>query len=264
MKIYHSFWEGGYKVIDENLYNMHKLSVLTALKNYGNITLITTKKGKEIFGDLPYTNIELFEKEIPIGYRRVWSLSKLFAYQQICKKNEPFLHIDYDVFLFKKFSDETLKGGIICQSIEDKGWIETSYRLNEFNSQCKNKYLYKLHKDVDFAYNVGVFGGSDIQSINFYVDEALKLLFDKENKHWWINYNVDNWWVYAVILEQFYLAVCLKHLNVEQPTLIFPKDYLIGDEQFSKKIGYTHLMGQKNVAETLLKVKNKIKQYESI
>ena len=51
MKIYHSYWEYGWNSFDERLYNMHRLSVLCALKNYGNITLITTEKGKKILGD---------------------------------------------------------------------------------------------------------------------------------------------------------------------------------------------------------------------
>lgn len=124
MKIYHSFWDLGYKNLDSNLYAMHKLSVLTALKNYGNITLITTPKGKEFLKDIPYTNIELFEEEIPSNFSRVWTMSKLFAFKQIANKNEPFLHIDYDVFLFKKLPEYFINGQIVCQNIEDQNWLD--------------------------------------------------------------------------------------------------------------------------------------------
>jgi hypothetical protein len=259
MKIYHSFWEGGYTTIDASLYNMHKLSVLTALKNYGNITLITTEKGKKFLGDLPYTNIELFEDEIPIDYNRIWGMSKLFAYKQICKKNEPFLHIDYDVFLFKKLPSEIESGWVICQSIEDENLVSDYYEIPKFEKNCKNKHIYDLN--IKYACNTGVFGGNHFKSIEFYLEQAFNLLFDEENKNYWLSNTIyDNYWIYTSMIEQFWLAQCLNFLKIK-PTLLIHE---FPCYERCEYLGYTHLMSFKKNDYIQDKIKNKIRQYESI
>jgi hypothetical protein len=253
MKIYHSFWEKSWGKLNANLYNMHKLSVLTALKNYGNITLITTEEGKKFLGDLPYTNIEIFEDEIPIKYKDVWSISKLFAYKQICKKNEPFLHIDYDVFLFKKLPNWYLNSAVVFQSIEKENQIDQFYNLDAFFRFCKNKYL--GGKNTIYACNMALFGGHDINSIKFYLDEAFKLLFDEENKSYWL----DNTLTIAhcsraVIIEQWYLVCCLNRLNVK-PTSLF-KGW--PSEEEAVEYGYCHIWGSKSNQTIHEKISKKI------
>jgi hypothetical protein len=254
MKIYHSFWEGGYRVMDHHLYNMHKLSVLTALKNYGNIHLITTKTGKEFLKDLPYTSIEFFEDNINTDYWRIWAISKLYAYRQIIRKNEPFLHIDYDVFLFKKLPENILSGGTIFQNKEGEHCIRGSYDYDNFVNKCKYKPLFS--KDVMFAYNVGVFGGNNIDVLKFAVDNIFDLIFHEDNKDFFLKDSLNISWAYSVLTEQLYLAMCLDHLGVK-PSLIFPNDDF---DRISKELGYTHLMGRKNEKEVTEKVVKKIEE----
>jgi hypothetical protein len=258
MKMYHSFWEKGYRNIDENLYNMHKLSVLAALKSHGNIHLITTEWGKNFLGNLPYTSIELFEENINPDYSRVWAISKLYAYKQIIKKGEPFLHIDYDVFLFKTLPIRIINGGIICQQLEGEELISNTYYLHDFENHCKNKYLY--NPVVRHAYNTGIFGGNDLKSISFYLNQAFKLLFDKENEYYWLHLNSATYLTYTLVIEQYWLSQCLFYLNLT-PTLIFDT-YMT--EDIAKELGYTHLMAAKNDIYIQDKIKNKIRQYENI
>jgi hypothetical protein len=258
MKIYHSYWEGGYRSMDSHTYNMHKLSVLTALKNYGNIHLITTRKGKEYLGDLPYTSIEFFEENINTDYWRIWAISKLYAYKQIIKKNEPFLHIDYDVFLFKKLPERILKAGTIFQNLEGEHCINGSYDYDNFVNKCKYKPFFD--KNVMFAYNVGVFGGNDTETLKFCVDNIFDLIFHKDNVKFFTTDSLNISWAYSVLTEQMYLAMCLEHLGVK-PTLLFPNDNF---DEISKEIGYTHLMGRKNETEVIEKVIQKINKLENI
>jgi hypothetical protein len=253
MKIYHSFWEGGYKELNEDLHNLHRLSVKLALENYGNITLITTKAGKEFLKDIPYTNIELFEEEIPIDLKDTWSISKLYAYRQIAKKGEPFFHIDYDVFLFKKLPKWFEKADLVCQMLENDYCINESYLLDVFLDNCPNKYL--VDPSVNIAANAGILGGHNTEAMLFYANEALKLLLDEENiKSYWKNYNLKtNHWSRAVILEQFYYICCINKLGLKV-TPLFDK---WPSEKKAQKIGYTHLMGETKNDET---IKNKIKK----
>lgn len=236
---------------------MHKLSVLTALKSYGNIHLITTPKGKELLGDLPYTSIELYEEELPANLKDAWSLSKIYAYKQICKKNEPFLHIDYDVFLFKRLPDHFEKAEILIQHMEIGKQIVEYYYLDVFFKECANKYW--ANEKVLVAYNMGIFGGTNIKAIKFYADETIKLLTDKKN--------IDSYWTKqgmpivactkAVILEQWYLVCCLNKLGVKARALLTEYEDL--DKQ-AVRLGYCHIWGDKRKPEIQELIKNKIKE----
>lgn len=260
MKIYHSFWDGGYKTLDANVYNMHKLSVLTALKNYGNITLITTEKGREFLGSLPYTSIELFEEEIPDNLKATWSISKIYAYKQIAKKGEPFFHIDYDVFIFKKLPEWFENSEVVCQHFESEYELISTYNLEIFSKKCPNKYFFD--GTVDYACNAGILGGNNMSAIIFYVDEVIKLLTDKDNiENYWENNNLNiNYWSKAVIAEQLYIVYCLEKLNIK-PTPLFKNGW--PSEEKAIEIGYTHLMGSKNNFGISTKIEKKIKQYEN-
>lgn len=257
MKIYHSYWEKGYNKDRDYVKEMHKLSVYKALEHYGNIHLITTKEGKEFLKDLPYTSIELFEEEIPEEYNQVWAISKLFAYKQIAKKREPFLHIDYDFFFFKKidFSNKEL----IVQSTEEGHMID-SYGVDIFIKYCKDKGLF-YEKDRYIAYNTGIFGGFDYDSIIFYVDEALKLTFNKNNRAYFVDMaKSDLYFVRTIIIEQLYLWYCLEKLN-KKPSYFFRE---WPSEEFSVNLGICHLMGAKFNKGIREKIQKHLLEYENI
>ena len=272
----------GYKGLSQDIYDLHRLSVLSALKSYGNIHLITTKKGKDFLGSLPYTSIEIFDSPFFSNlsssgdlspYNNVWSLSKLIAYKQISNRNEPFLHIDYDVFLFKKLPDHITKGEIICQHIENRNIINHVYFLPVFEVLCKNKYFY--NPDIDWGANCGVFGGTNFEFINFYVDSAFNLLMDHSNIEYWsrgheLAQQISHQWKWtwqAGLLEQLWLSQCLSYKNIN-PSLIFElKDYDSLEHfsaltnELSTKMGYTHLIAYSKESPAIMEmVRKKIKE----
>lgn len=260
MKIYHSFWEEGWNNFDEKVYNMHKLSVLLALKNYGNITLITTPKGKELLSSIPYTNIELFDPEVDLDLKQTWSISKLFAYRQIIEKNEPFFHIDYDVFLFNRLPDWFENSKIGFQHNENSEYIDEYYKFDIFFENCKNTY--NADKSIKYAYNLGLFGGTDIESMTFYINSAFEVLYDEENqKEYWLKEGLPLYHgTKATIIEQWYLACCLNKLGVTATPLLSDNHKLNDD---AIKLGYCHVWGAKHKNEVHKKIKNKIKKIEA-
>lgn len=257
IKIYHSFWDLGYSELTDNLYNMHKLSALLALKNYGNITLITTKRGLEFLKGIPYTNIELFEDEIDPKLKNTWSISKIYAYKQISKKEEPFLHIDYDVFLFKKLPEWFNSSKIVTQNIENFKRVRTAYDLNKFFNNCPNTGI--INPNIRYACNMGIFGGSDFEFFNLYTEKVLELVLDEENRiNYWENKNLKTT-ARAVILEQYMLVNCLEFFNKKMTTLFNTTE---PKENVAKKLGYTHLMGSKKEKKILNKVNGTLKLYD--
>lgn len=283
--IYHSFNEG-HKQLTQDLYDLHKLSVLSALKSYGNIHLITTHLGRDFLATLPYTSIEVIDHSFDYGnflfssqYSRVWSMIKLIAYKHASKKRRKFLHIDYDVFLFKKLPEYITNGEIICQNMENKSIIDYWYFTEVFDELCGNKLFFDM--DIKFAPNCGVFGGSNYDFIIFYVDTAFKLLEDPQNYYYWAEANnkiceiakkkentdsfIWNW--EAGIFEQYFLSQCLVHKNIN-PTLLFDLQDYFGLEDFSQKtrlrseeLGYTHLLSYaKSDPKILQAVRRKIEE----
>ena len=259
MDIYHSFWDLGYSNLGTELYNMHKLSVLTALKNYGNIHLITTQRGKEFLGDLPYTSIELYEEDLPLDLKDTWSLSKVYAYRQIARKGRPFFHIDYDVFLFSRLAKEFEEAQILVQHIET-GKAFGYYHIDVFFENCPNHYL--GNRKIDRASNMGIFGGNALGVIESYVDEAIKLLLDNENKvGYWKKPNLKiSRATKSVVLEQWYLNCCLDKFGVEITPLL--TDSHIDREAIEK--GYCHLWGDKSKPQVHQKIRDKLELFETI
>lgn len=254
MKIYHSFWELKSN-FNESVHDIHELSVLCALKNYGNINLITSEEGKEFLKDLPYTSIEIFEEYVPNcnltlsdllnKYKNIWSLSKIFAYNQISNKSEKFFHIDYDVFLFKRLPENYENAKIVCQSFENENILNELYNVVEFQESCKYKSIY--NSNIDWAYNLGIVGGSDLEFFKFYFIECLNLLLNNEER-FWIESESDK---SSCLIEQYWFTQCLENRNIK-PELIFPDknysswhDYPTKFQARSLEIGYTHLMGLK-------------------
>ena len=264
MKIYHSFWDYGYRELTKDLYNMHKLSALLALENYGNIHLITTEKGKIFLRDIPYTSVSIFNEEIDIKLKETWSISKIYAYKQILEKQKPFLHIDYDVFLFKKLPKWVDRSEVIVQHLEDLEILKNFYNIKVFEKKCPNLFLYD--KNIKTAANMGIFGGNNLEAINFYVKESLKLVNDVENKNnFWLPKNIGLSYhnAKAILLEQFYLINCLKKINVI-PTPLF-EDLSNGwpKETDATKYGYTHLLGSKGNLKLMKQIENTISKYEN-
>src|SRR5689334_17471879 len=117
MKIVQSFWSrpslhsntvlvdarfnGGWPHRLVNYYSW-AFSCLQLCKFYKEVELVTDDWGKELLVNklgLPYTKVSLALNEIDGFDQGLWVLGKICAYR--CQE-EPFLHIDHDVFLWKE------------------------------------------------------------------------------------------------------------------------------------------------------------------
>lgn len=95
------------------------LSCLQLLQFYEDIELITDKKGKELLIDklnLPYkkVRVELDNLDL-VQIPGLWVMKKIYSYTL---HEEPFLHVDGDVFVYAPFPKELLSGQLIAQNIE--------------------------------------------------------------------------------------------------------------------------------------------------
>lgn len=101
----------------------------------------------------------------------IWSFGKVYAYTL---QQEPFLHLDGDVFLWKPFPDDMLRQPIVVQQLENQNQFHESVfsdvrgSLGEFPPYEQGAYSSILSQ-----YNMGVFGGSDLAHIHTYAQDSM-------------------------------------------------------------------------------------------
>jgi hypothetical protein len=194
MKIIHSFWTKPFlkNIISKGstefkadwvnleLYFMSwALSCCSFKRYYPDVVLYTDSLGKKILVDilgLPYskshTNLDLMSNCNP----NLWAIGKIYTYNL---QDEPFLHVDSDVFIWEKFSSQFTNQGIVAQNEE---FNDSLYRQEFENIINKMDFIpadvLKMYQDKNEirAANTGVFGGNDINFIKGYIQLVLNFI----------------------------------------------------------------------------------------
>ena len=260
-KIIHSFWSrplraaggptlyaGSWKSPRSHLHSW-VLSAMRAKESHGNITLVTDTEGARLLVDrlgLPYDDVKVTldaaDAEAP---PELWAYGKLLAYEQ---QDEPFLHIDADVYLWKRLPDDLLNGRVVVQSTEgdseftfmDGVYLRPRARLNGL-SVAKPDSWNKV--DITKAYNCGIFGGTDMEAIRGYVAEAKKFVRDCA-AFGWRNLKIPTQSM-NVIFEQLTLYTYMAAHDVPVSQLYDPEQHPDAEVR-AMGLGYTHMMGHKS------------------
>lgn len=250
MKAYLSYSSKSYKKgIDQNTINLHKICFYHLRRHFKEVNFITDSYSKNFFSDIPWTNICTELDSLPEEYRLVWSLSKIKAYEIIAKKGEPFIHVDSDVFLWQPLKKVLLESGVFVQCPENI--IDHGYEIKKFIKNCPDKSIFHHIQYPMESYNMGIFGGTDLNFILEYSQRAQDFIFSKKNQSFWLEFNeYENSWSKAVLAEQYFLKgfSVYKDKKIE---CLFPK---WPSEEEAASIGYTHLM----LAKSLFNIQTKL------
>jgi len=203
------------------------LSACSLSKFYPNIELITDNFGAELLIEklkLPYKNISLAQEHFKPSFGKLWVLRKIHSYTL---QNEPFIHLDGDVYLFRPFSDELLSASLIAQNYE----YNHPYYVEGFEEVITHcsflpSFIKKDKNDRLSAVNAGIIGGKNFdffKDFSIQVDTFLKQNLSSLDKLSTYNFNI--------FLEQF----LFKKIADQQQISIA---YLIKEE-----IGYPHYYG---------------------
>lgn len=266
MKIIQSFWSypalrrepvlggtcinGGW--LNEKYHLMSwALSCLQLRKYYNEVELFTDKVGKEILIDklgLPYTNVHLIFDDLQNFNSQLWALGKIFTYS---KQKKPFLHVDGDVYVWKRFSNRIENASIIAQNVEI-GFSFYGPLLNSLFEQ--NFYIPESilrtrdHELSPRAYNAGILGGNDLKFIQSFAMEALKFVASNHDHLASIDVGLFN-----TIFEQHLFYCMAREANKKVSCQLLIKDkhklnaHLKNLDQFEKApVGkkYIHLFGE--------------------
>lgn len=191
MKIVQTFWSG--ENTDRRNYGWlspkhHFLSWILSSnqlrKFYKNIELITDSHGYELLINrlkLPFTKVRVELDSLNTYPSDLWALAKIKAYSL---QDEPFLHIDSDAFIFEAFSEEFLQSDLVCQNAEilspyyPESWIKISAQLPYIPDALQG-----IGKKEIEAYNMGIFGGHNLEFIKNYTDQVFS--FVDQNAAFW-------------------------------------------------------------------------------
>jgi hypothetical protein len=226
MKILQTFWTGPPGTHKKNLLSIKAgwlsceyhwmswaLSCLQAKSIFGSVNLVTDKAGKEIVVELlqlPYTNVSTaLEGKLDHYPPSLWALAKIYTYST---QTEPFLHLDGDVYLWQKPTQNVLDSPLLAQNL-DKNLPFYAEILNQINdhlsfipkSFSKNNYE---HPNV-YASNAGLLGGHDLAFFKEYSRQAFEFIDKNKADLEKINPGSLN-----LIFEQYLFCQLARELNI--------------------------------------------------
>lgn len=208
---------GGFNNKKDFLYSW-VLSVNCAKKIFPYVELVTDELGLEILKplNLPFTSIRVELNAIDDINPQLWAAGKIYAY---LIQDKPFVHIDYDFYLWDNL-DNAGYSDIICQEVENdfvrglyNNILERYINKSELIDSEICKYLFNFGKNV-YALNCGIFGGNNINMINYYSKKSLNLFREMSNHSITdINYLLD--FADSLLPEQHYLGMIVKNYGLK-------------------------------------------------
>ena len=186
MRIVQTFWTGGHDPLMHGFgwphpeYNLMSwaLSCLSLREHYDEVVLYTDSAGKRILIDelrLPYTDVQVVFDDFPCLPQH-WALAKIKTYSL---QTKPFLHVDGDIYVPRPLPEDVLSAPLIAQNRE----IGTIYyrrmidRLLSYPEVIVPEYVQKTLSEESIAsYNMGFFGGSDLEYIRHYCDMSFRFI----------------------------------------------------------------------------------------
>lgn len=260
MNIYYTFCTNG-STFSYTTLSMWKLSLALIKKNYPNseINLVCDKNGKDILQNLPFDNFHVLLNDI--NYPSIWSLGKIYTYNFACSADKPFLHIDADVFLWDRLPTELIESPVFCQS-EDRIVGSNFYDFEKLN------YYTNLPVPIEWvsnkgvmAYNLGIFGGTDITFIQEYCSYVLDMVNNPLYQFLWTstpviplseNFNLSS--TKSCLLEQGNFGI-FCHLKNKTPSILFTNENDSANKSYKK---YTHLVGRKGEEEIIKRINARV------
>ncbi|MEM9446883.1 MAG: DUF6734 family protein, partial [Verrucomicrobiota bacterium] len=201
------------------------LSCLKLKSLYDQVELFTDESGAELLIDklnLPYTKVTIALNEVDHYHEDLWAVGKLYTYGL---QNEPFLHVDGDIFLWSRFDFPIVDAPFVTQSLDDNlSFYHPILNQVEEHFSYTPKYIKQQRDKSDkiLACNAGIFGGSNLEFIQAFAKEAFKFIHENTSALSRINVGYFN-----CIYEQ-YLSYCMAIDSGIEPT--FALDYIPHNE----------------------------------
>jgi hypothetical protein len=234
------------------------LSLRLARRHYPDTVLVTDKAGKKLLVeqlglefDAVSTELEALGGDNP----QWWALGKLFAYSI---QDRPFVHIDYDVFLWKPLPAHVVDAPVFAQCPEfhppldewaSPAEIEAAFARHGLVLPIEWRWSRSLGGASYREENCGIVGGQRIDFLHYYANAALALVRDPAHAPAWGQF--PDLSAYNMAVEQMMLSVCVDYHRFHpgsafrdvQIKYLFPTWEAAFDPTRAARAGYTHLLG---------------------
>jgi hypothetical protein len=217
------------------------VSVKLAHKHFEKVILVTDSWAwKNLFEplNLPIDEVKIILDDL--NYTTdMWSISKAYS---IMEMDEPFVHLDSDVYLWTELNEEILKSKVFAQSKEGK-WDSYQNQIytkrsedyhRNFEGECKYFNNFRAENLEHLAYNTGVVGGNDLGFLKTWAENMISLanLYDSKFKS---NQFIGERYLSVVWIEQ----ALIRAMEIEEGYQI---KVVLEDPNIDQEF-YTHLCG---------------------
>ena len=227
MRIVQTFWTAGRDPLKYSFgwthpeYNLMSwaLSCLSLREHYDEVALYTDQEGYDVLINklhLPYTEVNVvYDKNLCLPHH--WAYAKIKTYSM---QTKPFIHVDGDVYLPHPIPEDIANAPLVAQNKE----ICTSYYRQMLKSiSCTPQILFPIfiRKKMDecalSSYNMGVFGGQNLNFIKLYCQEVFQFM-DENGMN-------DRKWAHSslgcnVLIEQIFFGLIVENKNQNVTPLI--------------------------------------------
>lgn len=223
------------------------LSCLQLKKIYGQVDLYTDTMGKSILVDelgLPYNHVYTdFDEYDPVD-QRLWALPKIYTYS---KQQNPFVHIDGDVYLFDKLPEKFQQSELIAQNMEysSEYYMDAMAQLKKYFTYFPEAVKSDFNSGKPFlAVNAGILGGNDVNFFKGYTEKAYTYI--KKNQKYLKDIDADK---FNVFFEQhlFYVLAHEEHKKIafffDELENSYGYTHLADFQEINNRVKYIHLLG---------------------
>lgn len=227
MKAIFSYWAAESRFFCNS--EMAKVANNLAQKNGYKTCLYTDSYGLENLKEVKYDEIILFDEAITSKFfPSIWSLGKILA---MSLTKEPFIHLDFDLFLFKRLENEIEKKDFF--SLYTEPWVSLHTSVRDDAQNILN--IYPNQKEIDINHivssNFAIVGGQKFEEINDVCKKILDfaILYKEkfiELKN--IGFKAPSW-ILAVTFEQILIPNLLKTIFDIESYHIIPIPQIIHD-----------------------------------
>lgn len=233
------------------------LSFETARQHYPETTLVTDDAGARILLDglgLEFDTVSLKLNELRGCDPSWWSAGKLVA---IAEQDEPFVHIDADVFLWAPLPAELTAAPVFAQNPEPFTGGGSYYRPEVFEIALAGRAGAWLPEEwgwhgtfgaIPRGECCGIVGGTRLDFLHHYARQGLRLLNDPGN--WSGLDTLLDRPPLTITVEQYLLSACVEHHRSKPGSpyrgvrlaYLFDSWAEAADEAQAAQVGFTHLI----------------------
>ncbi len=194
------------------------LSFETARQHYASTALHTDDRGARLLIEglgLEFDHVFLDLNQLADREPSPWTLGKLYAYRA---QTEPFVHIDADVFLWRRLPPTLEKAPVFAQHPEPFHLGTSHYKPEVVRRVLARETRGWVPPEWEWALSFGpsqsaaccgIFGGNRIDFITYYADLVIRLIESPQNTGGWsLVGGLDE---HAVLLEQYHLTACVNY-----------------------------------------------------